>query len=191
MRIAMVCNGWSLRKNSPAALRAFGQFHRAHAHAELHMFGFDSARGEAAEQWCKQHGLLSGVQFHGVVPHALLLERLANLDLLLHPSLEESFGMAVAEAMALGLPVVAGESSGAVPWVVGDAGVLCDVRHPLEIARALRRAFAPEHYGRLSALGIKRSSERFTVSAVAERYLEIYQTAIREQQCLGKATKRN
>ena len=47
--------------------------------------------------------------------------------------------MAVVEAMALGLPVVAGINAGGVPWVLdeGRAGFLTDVRKPEKIAETL------------------------------------------------------
>lgn len=54
----------------------------------------------------------AGVVFHSTMLHRELIRRLYALDLLLHPSREESFGVAIAEAMALGLPLVA--SAGAI-----------------------------------------------------------------------------
>src|SRR5205085_11099029 len=95
--------------------------------------------GEAA-QACWQHMDGRGqVQFIGAVPHARLLDEMAQSQVLLHPALEESFGVVLAEAMAMGLSVVAGAHSGAVPWVQGDAGSLVNVRQPAQIAAALLR----------------------------------------------------
>ena len=61
------------------------------------------------------------------------------MSILLHPALEESFGMAIVEAMVLGLSVVAGRDSGAVRWVLdeGRAGFLTDVKDPNAIAESL------------------------------------------------------
>lgn len=52
-------------------------------------------------------------------------ELLKNASMLLLPSLHEGFGRTVLEAMTLGVPVVASHC-GAIPEVVGDAGILLD-----------------------------------------------------------------
>ena len=138
--VAAILTGWKGRKNGPAALKAFGILRRSVPDARLLLFGYDYALGGPAEAWAQQNGLTAGVEFAGLAPNESLLQRLAQeADVLLHPALEESFCMAVAEAMALGLPVVGGKHSGAVPALLeyGRAGELVDVRSPREIADSL------------------------------------------------------
>ncbi len=48
-----------------------------------------------------------------------------SVDVLVHPSLEESQCMAVIEAMAMGLPVIAGKFSGAIPGFSPKAKRVC------------------------------------------------------------------
>jgi glycosyltransferase involved in cell wall biosynthesis len=110
------------------------------------------------------------------LPHRELLTALAELDALLHPSLEESFGVVLAEAMALGLPVVAGRDSGAVPWVLGAnpegkcaTGVLTDVRSATGMTNALHTLFDMEYAAR-SAAGLSRARCYFSPVAVALAY---------------------
>lgn len=180
-RFAMVCNGWQARKNPQPAMQAFARFRKCHPVAELHMYGNDFGVGQTAEIWSTQQGTAAGMVFHGAIPHKQLLEALSNSDLLLHPSLEESFGLSIAEAMAMGLPVVAGESSGAVPWVVGEGGALCDVRQEQAIYQAIEQVLVPENYERYSCAARERVESMFTTSRVTSAYLEAYINALEKE----------
>lgn len=180
-RLAMVCNGWGVRKNPEPALVAFDQLRKQEPKSELHLYGHDFGPRETAEQWCTARGLQEGMVFHGAIPHQQLIQSLAKLDLLLHSSLEESFGMVIAEAMAMGLPVVAGESSGAVPWVLGEDGVLCDVHSPTTIASALQHALEPERYAQLSRDGCAAAHARFSTAKVVDQFDLLYAQALEDQ----------
>lgn len=179
-RVAMICNGWDARKNPQPTMRGFALWRRHQAEAELHVFGAGFAVGEVAHRWAVAQGLADGVHFHGPVAHAELVRQVAEFDVLIHPSLEESFGVVVAEAMALGLPVVAGRASGAVPWVVGAStdgiaacAVLVDVRSVEEVSAALAEVF-DNGYSERSAAGVARARASFTAGEVVTRYLELY-----------------
>ncbi len=63
-------------------------------------------------------------------------------DVLVQPSLVEGFGYPAAEAMACGTPVVA-SNGGALPEVVGDAGLIVPLQTPTHLADEAR-AFAVE-----------------------------------------------
>ena len=82
--------------------------------------------------WAQKKGLSDGVNFVGPVDPDELIDIYEQVDLMVHPSMEESFGMVLVEAMARKIPVIGGEKSGAVPWVLdnGKAGVLTDIRSP-------------------------------------------------------------
>lgn len=177
-RIAMVCNGWDNRKNPIPGLMAFAELKKQRPNAELHLFGFDFGPGQKADAWCTSRGIRNGMFFRGPIAHTDLLKELAGSDLLLHPSLEESFGMVIAEAMAIGLPVVAGESSGAVPWVVGINGCLCDVRNASSIEKALLATLDSRRYKQLSHDGIEAVRQRFTTPEVVDLFFAQYELAI-------------
>lgn len=179
LRVVMVCNGWDARKNADTGLRGFAQLASKLPDAELHLFGRDYGPGDTAERWWLEQGLTGKVFFHGVVTHERMLAEMCGSDVLLHPSVEESFGAVIAEAMAVGLPCVAGQDSGAVPWVVGDAGVLVDVRDPRAIAEGLLRLLSsPSLVDELGRRGKLRVRSNFTDEAVAAAYLRAYQSAV-------------
>lgn len=68
-------------------------------------------------------GLTDRVALVGEVPHAALSELYLAADLFVLPTLRESYGMAVAEALAHGLPVISSRT-GAIPQLVGAAAGL-------------------------------------------------------------------
>jgi len=139
LKIATVINGWQNLKNPQSAIKAFNLLLQDVPDAEMFMFGDDFEEGGIAAQWTASRASIRNIHFCGPLPFHDLQRRLQEMSILLHPAREESFGMAVAEAMALGLPVVAGSDSGAVPWLLdeGRAGFITDVRKPEKIAEAL------------------------------------------------------
>lgn len=178
-RVLMVCNGWSARKNPEPALEAFALLSRRLPDAELVLLGADFAPGQRASQWWAQQGLDGKVRFIGSVPYGSVLDWMADSDVLLHPALEESFGAVIAEAMALGIPAVAGEASGAVPWVVGQDGLLVDVRQPQAIADALLRLLQDDTLRRtLGERGRASMAARFSAESVVMQYETLCRQAL-------------
>ena len=70
------------------------------------------------------------------VPFDDLVHRVASAQFAVQPSLHEGFGLPALEAMAAGVPVLAGQA-GALPEVCADAAVYCDPTSEDEIARCL------------------------------------------------------
>ena len=178
-RVVMVANGWDARKNPQAAFVAFGSLSRQLPAAELHLYGHGFGPDQAAERWWRGQRLNGNVHFHGPVSHAAILDTFASSHMLLHPALEESFGAVLAEAMTMGLPVVAGAHSGAVPWVVGKGGLLVDVTDPVVMADAMYRvATEPGLASELARCGQRDALARFGVSTVAAAYEREYAAAL-------------
>ena len=84
----------------------------------------------------------SGVTFAGLVDHKSIAKYYAAADVYVSPSLYESFGMSIIEAMAAGVPVVAARG-GAVPDVVSNerTGLLVATGNPSALAAAVSRLF--------------------------------------------------
>jgi len=85
-----------------------------------------------------RHRLTPRVTLEGAVPAERLAALYASSDLFVLPSRYEGFGMAYAEAIAYGLPVI-GTTAGAIPETVSQAGVLVPPDDVPALAAALRR----------------------------------------------------
>lgn len=83
-------------------------------------------------------GLADRVILHGEVPHATLAALYRRADAFVLPSYLEGYGMALAEALAHGVPVVAA-NAGAVPDTVGGAGLLVPPGDTAALAAALQQ----------------------------------------------------
>lgn len=182
--VAVVTNGWGRLKNTASALHGFSLWRSTEPAAELWLFGTDHGPGGKAQQWAEQHNLTEGVHFVGHLSHMALLEYLTNMDALLHPSLEESFGVVAAEAMALGLPVIAGAKSGAIPWVLGvgidgtsACGSLVDVTDATSVSLGLNLVFN-HNYHKTSKAAYNRAQTLYTPNSVAKSYIEMYKSII-------------
>jgi glycosyltransferase involved in cell wall biosynthesis len=177
-----VLSGWTRLKNGRAALEAFALVRHAIPDARLVMIGPGHEPGGEASSWARQRNLTEGVQFIGPLSHRAALERVAGeVDVFVHPSLEESFGLTVAEASALGVPVIGGINSGAVPWTLaeGRAGILVDVAQPKALARAMLELVRnPEKQKALSDAG-RMNSERFRMSKVMVAHEALYERILR------------
>lgn len=175
---ASILAGWTAIKNGHVAVEAFARVRQQHPHAKLIMFGAGHGSGEEGELWARERAIAGGIEFVGQVPYEKVMDRLAaEVDVLVHPALEESFGMTFIEAMALNLPTIGGRSSGAVPWVLdhGRAGMLVDVTDPEAVAAAMiRLANDAGERRELGQRGRKFAEAKFHIRVVADAYENIY-----------------
>jgi glycosyltransferase involved in cell wall biosynthesis len=112
----------------------------------------------------------------GAVPHAEVERLLERASMLIAPCEREGFGLAAAEAMAFGRPVVAA-AGGALLELVddGETGLLVPPRDADALREAVERLLAdPELRERLGRAARARSRERLGWDAVIERTLEVY-----------------
>ena len=115
----------------------------------------------------------------GQLPSADLPAQYHKLDALVLPSLtrrnwKEQFGRVLVEAMASGLPAI-GSDSGAIPSVLGAAGLVVPEGDAAALARALRALRdQPARRAELIRKGRARFLGHFTQERVAEATVDVY-----------------
>lgn len=169
--------GFSAMKNITSLLEAFVQVRAAVPEAELRLVGAGYEHFGAAWRHANANGQAGGVSFLGTLPRDTILSELRRASLFVHPSLEESFGMVVIEAMSQGVPVLGGDQSGAVPWLLdgGNAGYLSNVANPDVLAQDILAAISdPAALQRVADAGQARAKQEFTAEAMVDRYLTLY-----------------
>jgi glycosyltransferase involved in cell wall biosynthesis len=145
----------------------------------LHVVGDGPCRQEYEALVCRD-GLAGNVVFHGQRPRPAVASLMRAADFLVLPSLGETFSVAVVEAMASGLPVVASRVGG-VPELVddrsgvlvepGDADALCDALvHMVDRHRDYRREAIRE-----------RAVARWSRDSVGYTWTDVYRGVLAER----------
>ena len=147
-------------KGFPESVEVFARVHEQHPDTSLLLVG-DGPERPVVEQLVRRHGLADAVRLVGWQEE--VDGWLGQIDIFLHPSRAEPFGLAVLEAMAVALPVVAYGDAG-VSEIVED-GVTGYLLEPGDIdgleAAVSRLVADPVLRRRLGAAGRERARTHF------------------------------
>lgn len=154
--------------------------------ARLIMVGGDTNTapdGTSMRQYCarlaQELGVAPRVQFLDRVPQEELLHHYLSSDVLVVPSLYETFGLVFLEAMAVGLPVI-GTTLGASQEVVSPScGVLVPPDDVVALAGAMEKlGMEPELRRAMGQAGRKLVLAKYTPERHAEAMVDHYRRAI-------------
>lgn len=144
----------------------------------LRLVGGGTALGEMTAL-ARSLGISQKVDSRGQLPSSDLPAEYHRLDALVLPSLtrpnwKEQFGRVLVEAMASGVPVI-GSDSGAIPGLIGEAGLITPEGDVAALEAALRRLRdQPALRAQLSEKGRARFLARFTHDRIAEATVDVY-----------------
>jgi glycosyltransferase involved in cell wall biosynthesis len=138
LTVAWMQKGNAERKCIPEVIRSIPLVLEQHPAARFIVAGEQGSAYPDLWTLVQHLGVERSVEFPGVISKELKIELMQHCGVYLQPSIYEGFGLAVLEAMSCGAAVVS-SPVGAVPEVVGDAGVLVDGRSPEAIATAVNR----------------------------------------------------
>jgi glycosyltransferase involved in cell wall biosynthesis len=131
------------------------------------------------ERLIRQLGIGDRVTFTGRIDHDEFVHQYARAQMAVVPSVYEGFGLPAGEAMACGVPVIS-TTGGALPEVVGDAGLLVPPADPEALAKAIGTLYRqPELAARLGEAGRQRVLSTFTWQRAAMETAEVYRETIR------------
>ena len=125
-----------------------------------------------------QLGLENRIHFYSGLSSQEVAELYAKATCTVVPSIYEGFGLPAGEAMACGVPVIA-TNGGALPEVVGDAGITVPTRDHLALADAIRTLLADSNLRHtLAAKGRSRILELFSWEVAAGDMVQLYREVV-------------
>ncbi len=129
---------------------------------------------ESLKEYCAKSNMEAHIEFFGFRED--IQRYLAQLDVIVIPSLHEGIPYTMLEAMSLGIPVVA-SAVGGIPEVIEDSvnGFLIPIKRPDEIVSRVRSILQDPQLGeRISTAALRTVSERFSSTIMAEATKHAY-----------------
>jgi glycosyltransferase involved in cell wall biosynthesis len=129
--------------------------------------------------------LLMRARFTGAIPYDRVPPHFQKMDLLVVPTqttkrIREQFGRVLIEAMASGVPVI-GSTCGAIPEVIGTAGLIFQEGDAADLARAIQRMLGDATLReRLANEGRARVEANYSWNVVAEKTFRLFNQMLRE-----------
>lgn len=170
------------RKNILSLVKAFQIINKEYPSSKLYLIG-PYHHNRSLYQYVLSEDLHQSIRFTGALSHNDVIDIIDKSLCLVHPSKEESFGNTLIEAMARCKPVIGGEKSGAVPFVLdfGNCGFLCDVDSIESIAAAMRKVIKDDKdRKRVVSNATNHLLTNYSNSASVKKHLELYQSLVNE-----------
>lgn len=177
--------GWiNERKNTLGAVRAMTHALRAGHNGTLVIAGEAQLLfyKERVMREIREAGIEHQVEFLGHINREQLETELTRTSVMLLPSLQENAPMAISEAMAAGIPVVASNRCG-MPYMVedGGSGFLVDPLDPAQIgARLIELLSSPGLRRKMGARGREIALSRFLPDIVAKKTRDVYSESMQK-----------
>ncbi|HEV7351121.1 glycosyltransferase family 1 protein [Telluribacter sp.] len=162
------------KKNMPTVIKAYAQLAESVPDVKLVIADIAPEIIEAILSTLGKRELMAQMVFPGYIPGQYLPSVYHQCEVFLYPSLRESFGLPILEAMTCGVPVITSNAA-AMPEVAGDAAFLVDPTNADDITATMKKALLdlPLRQKKI-AEGLKRPA-LFTWEYTARTMLHIYE----------------
>ncbi len=158
-------------------LQAFARLLPRHPGLELLLVSKPEPGGRT-ERLVERLGIAGNIRFVSGISTAEMVRYYAEACMAVVPSIYEGFGLPAGEAMACGVPVISTDG-GALPEVVGDAGIIVPVRDASALEQAIESLLQnPQRREQLAVAGRQRILERFSWQVCAAAMDDYYRKVI-------------
>ncbi len=167
--------GSNPRKGIDLVIEAFAHVHRRHPQVSLDLLGgwdWRAQKGEAVRL-----GISTRIHFHPYVPHEDMPAYYRRAYAFLAPTRAESFGIASAEAMACGVPIVS-TRTGAVPELIDDGvhGILVPANDTRALAEAILELLNdPRRADEMGQAGRRRAQRNFSWDVIMPSWEALFE----------------
>ena len=176
VHIGFLGSGFFEKKGLMTLLTALSKIN---ANYILHIGGNDPKRN-FYEMHAKSLGIENKCLWHGEILRNQVPEFMDRLDFFVNCSLFESFGMAIAEAMSCGLPVVCTSNGGPADFINETNGILVPAGDDASLSQALLKMI--NHYGDYDSKIIREQVKvKFSESPFCNSINAVYLNAIKHQ----------
>ena len=160
-------------------LKAFKKVVNQRADIRLFIVGWGRLENKL-KNLTKHLGLEQKVIFTGKLTRAQVFGILSITDLFVLSSHWEGFGIVLAEAMALGKPVVSTDTDGSREVVVNrKTGILVPIKNPQVLAEAILDLLGkPDLMVQMGEEGLKRVAEHFNCEQFIKGYEDFYRSVL-------------
>jgi len=171
---AQLSNYYLRRKPIATLIRALPQVLVQHPDARLVVIGRSGEGSASLHDLAERLRVSHAVSFLGSVSAQEKLRRLQSAFAYVQPTIHEAFGVATAEAMSCGLPVITSPVA-AVPEVVGDCGLFAEPHDDTAFAsQMLRLLEKPDLAADLGRRARERIVQNFSVAERQKGFAQIY-----------------
>ncbi len=176
--LLLIGNDWRV-KGLPMVFKAMS----SEPDLPVHLIAAGGDSSGAFAEFAKQLGIAHRCHFEP--PRPDVLELYAAADVYVSPSLEDSFGMPVAEAMACGLPAITSPFAGVSELVQNglDAFVLRDPRDSRELANLLGQLLRDHEIRQRVGEAAAKSAAAWTWDRNAAAVWQLLRVAIQKKDC--------
>jgi glycosyltransferase involved in cell wall biosynthesis len=173
MRLMATCSADQPLKGLRYLLHAYAHLLERYPELELLLISKPNPGGKT-EKLVQRLGIVDKVQFVNGISTEQMVRYYAEAAIAVVPSVYEGFGLPAGEAMACGVPVVSTDG-GALPEVVGDAGVIVPAKNVDALVEAIDSLLQdPQARAELGARAKKRIEENFCWQVCAGQMTDYY-----------------
>jgi glycosyltransferase involved in cell wall biosynthesis len=177
LRLMATCSADAPLKGLRYLLKAYARLLVEFPELELLLVGKPRPGGQT-EKLIRRLGIAGRICFVSDISTEQMVQYYAEASIAVVPSVYEGFGLPAGEAMACGVPVVSTDG-GALPEVVGEAGIVVPARDADALATAIASLLRdPARREVLSRLGRQRIDERFCWHVCARQMTDYYRRVI-------------